>query len=86
MTEAEGLRPLVLDLVEWAADAIRTYAQAMEAWRTSCPRLPVWETALDAGYIRRGWRPAEGSVIEPTDAGLLFLMTYGRRAQSPAVA
>ena len=86
MTEAERLRPLVLDLVEWAADATRTYAQAMEAWGTSCPRLPVWETALDAGYLRRGWRPAEGSVIEATDAGRLFLITHGRRAQALEVA
>jgi hypothetical protein len=25
----------------------------MEAWRTSCPRLPVWEDCVDAGYVER---------------------------------
>ena len=23
----------------------------MEAWRTSCPRLPVWEDAVDNGFV-----------------------------------
>ena len=34
--------PLVLDLVEWIGRKPRAYAEVMEAWRTSCPRLPVW--------------------------------------------
>jgi hypothetical protein len=45
------LSPLVTQLLAWVAAAPRTHAQAMEAWRTSCPRLPAWEEALDEGLI-----------------------------------
>ena len=24
----------------------------MDAWRTNCPRMPIWEDALSAGLIR----------------------------------
>ena len=42
--------PLVLDLLEWVG-AGRPYEEVMEAWRTSCPRLPVWEEANLRGYL-----------------------------------
>jgi hypothetical protein len=32
---------LVLDLLEWIGPHPRPYAEVPEAWRTSCPRLPV---------------------------------------------
>jgi len=38
---------LILDLVEWVGRKERTYHDTMDAWRTSCPRLPVWEDATD---------------------------------------
>ena len=44
---------LILDLLEWVASGERSYAEVMEAWRTSCPRLPVWEEATDRGLIVR---------------------------------
>lgn len=45
------LSPLVAQLLAWVAASPRTHAQAMDAWRTSCPRLPAWEEALDEGLI-----------------------------------
>ncbi len=36
---------LILDLLEWLAARERTYEEVLEAWRTSCPKLPVWEDA-----------------------------------------
>ncbi|HWA63013.1 MAG TPA: hypothetical protein VG939_16655 [Caulobacteraceae bacterium] len=42
---------LVLQLVEWVAERPRTYAETLEAWRTSCPRLTVWEDACDGGLV-----------------------------------
>jgi hypothetical protein len=42
---------LVLDLLDWVRVRPRTYGETMEAWRTSCPKLPVWEDALDNGFI-----------------------------------
>lgn len=41
--EGESLNFLIGDLVEWIAARERTYEEVMEAWRTSCPKLPVWE-------------------------------------------
>jgi hypothetical protein len=42
---------LILDLLEWVTKEERTYDQVMEAWRTSCPKLPVWEDANDRGLV-----------------------------------
>ena len=42
----------MLDFLTWVAARPRTYAEAMEAWRTSCPRLSAWEDAIDAGLVR----------------------------------
>jgi hypothetical protein len=43
---------LMIQLLEWVAARPRCYAEVMEAWRTSCPRLPVWEAALEADLLR----------------------------------
>ena len=45
--------PLVLDLVEWIAREPRLYSEVIETWRTSCPRLTIWEDAVDRGYVAR---------------------------------
>ena len=43
---------LVLQLLEWIADRPRTYAEVIEVWRTSCPRLTIWEDACGDGLTR----------------------------------
>ena len=45
------IEPLILDLLEWLEKRDRTYAEAIDVWRTSCPKLPVWEDANDRGLI-----------------------------------
>ena len=42
---------LILDLLEWIGPNARLYTEVIEAWRTSCPRLPVWEEASERGFI-----------------------------------
>jgi hypothetical protein len=42
---------LILDLLEWVSKGDRSYQEVMEAWRTSCPKLPVWEDANDRGLL-----------------------------------
>jgi len=42
---------LILDLLQWLVPKPKPYADVMTAWRTSCPRLTIWEDALDAGYV-----------------------------------
>ncbi len=44
---------LILDLLEWVTKRDRSYEEVMDAWRTSCPKLPVWEEANDRGLVMR---------------------------------
>jgi hypothetical protein len=63
---------LVLDLLEWVSAGEKTYAQVMDAWRTSCPRLPVWEEATDRGLITRECVNGQ-EFVRPTPSGLALL-------------
>ena len=47
----DAVDALILDLLEWLAGGARSYEDVMAAWRTSCPRLPVWEDANDCGLV-----------------------------------
>ena len=47
----DTIENLILDLLEWVGRTERTYQETMDAWRTSCPRLPVWEDATDRGLV-----------------------------------
>ena len=69
---------LLLDLVEWVAREPRTHADVMATWRTSCPRLPVWEDAVEEGYVARNARPGQTRRVVVTEAGLEFLAAHGR--------
>ena len=72
MTEAAD--PLVLDFVEWIAREPRAYSDVIGAWKTSCPRLTIWEDAVDSGYVARGL----GAMVVVTEAGRKLLRTHGR--------
>ena len=61
----------MLDLLEWIGSDPRAYSEVMEAWRTSCPRLPVWEEANARGFIARSHEqghPGDGRVSRRRDA------------------
>jgi hypothetical protein len=47
----DPVESLVLDLLEWIGPKPRPYDEVLEAWRTSCPRLPVWEAANSRGLV-----------------------------------
>lgn len=68
-----GLDPLIHDLVAWVAREPRPYAEALDAWRTSCPRLTVWEDAFDRGFLRRESIGGLGPCLVVTDAGYAFI-------------
>lgn len=74
----EHTETLIADLVEWVAVRPRTYGEVMDAWRTSCPRLTIWEDALDRGYVRRVAGAAGGPQVIVTGAGRAFLQVQGR--------
>jgi D-3-phosphoglycerate dehydrogenase / 2-oxoglutarate reductase len=67
--ETASIEPLILDLLEWIGPAGRPYDEVIDAWRTSCPRLPVWEEACARGYVVR--HPARDGVamVEVNAAG-----------------
>ena len=68
----ETVQNLILDLVEWVGREERTYQETMDAWRTSCPRLPVWEDATEQGLVEIA--SANGrSIVRATSAGWSFL-------------
>jgi hypothetical protein len=37
---------VMLQFLSWLSSRPRTYGEAMETWRSSCPRYTVWEDAL----------------------------------------
>lgn len=45
---------IMVQFLEWVSLRSRTYAETMDAWRTSCPRLSVWEDALADCLIEAG--------------------------------
>jgi D-3-phosphoglycerate dehydrogenase len=72
LSMANTVEHLILDLLEWVGLKERTYQETMDAWRTSCPRLPVWEDANDRGLVETG--SVDGHLIVwVTPAGLALL-------------
>ena len=59
---------LILDLLDWVAKRERSYEEVMAAWRTSCPKLPVWEDANDRGFIE-----TENGIVTITASGRALL-------------
>lgn len=64
---------LVLDLLEWVGRGERPYRDVIEAWRTSCPRLPVWETANRAGLLEHRHQQGCDATVAVTAKGLELL-------------
>jgi D-3-phosphoglycerate dehydrogenase len=63
---------LILDLLEWLAGGERSYGDTMDAWRTSCPRLPVREDANHGGLVIQVERNGR-SVVTVTPLGEALL-------------
>jgi hypothetical protein len=72
------LDPLILDLLEWIGREPRGYADVIDAWRTSCPRLTVWEDAMDRGFAVREHMKGREVMIGLTAEGREFLREHGR--------
>jgi hypothetical protein len=76
---ADTTDSLVLDLVEWIAREPRLYSEVIEIWRTSCPRLTIWEDAVDRGYVARESVAGIGVRVAITAGGEKFLRDHARR-------
>ena len=66
------IQPLIIDFLHWLDAEPRAYAEVMDVWRTSCPRLTVWEDAVDGGLIERR-RTEAGAIVVLTPTGRLTL-------------
>jgi hypothetical protein len=81
----EPLSLLMREFLAWVSSRRRSYAEAMEAWRSSCPRLTVWEDALADGLIQvespGGLRQSE---VTLTPRGRAALEGDPRRPSPPA--
>ena len=73
------IEPLVHDLVKGVAKESRQYRDMLDAWRTSCPRLMVWEAASDRGFVERKVLEGRGAYVVATEAGRKFVQSYARR-------
>jgi D-3-phosphoglycerate dehydrogenase len=70
---SEPVEALILDLLEWLGPTPRPYAEVMEAWRTSCPRLPVWEDANERGLVERRRMAGSGELVSVSPKGRAYL-------------
>jgi hypothetical protein len=70
---SEPLEDLIIDLLEWLGTTPRPYAEVLDAWRTSCPRLPVWEEANRRGFIERSQVSDGGRFVAVSVVGARFL-------------
>ena len=61
MTQAQAL---TTQMLEWLDEQPRSYSETLDAWKTSCPRLSIWEDALADRLIR-----IEAGNVHVTPAG-----------------
>jgi len=64
---------IMVQFLRWVADRPRSHADVMDAWRSSCPRFPVWEDAHAEGLVRQTGGEAGRRRVELTDRGRLAL-------------
>jgi D-3-phosphoglycerate dehydrogenase len=75
---------LILDLLEWLGAGPRPYLEVLDAWRTSCPRLPVWEESRARALVVLEHVPGEGQFVSVSAAGSALLRSSRRGAGVPA--
>jgi hypothetical protein len=72
---ADTVDALILDLLEWIGPRRRLYSEVIDAWRTSCPRLPVWEEANERGFLDHHHGAGRGAYVSVSERGREFLET-----------
>ena len=67
------MESLICDMLEWLEAESRSYDEVMSAWRTSCPRLTVWEDAWDQGLVSRHRLESGQIAVRITEKGRDYL-------------
>jgi len=73
---SDQVEPLILDLLEWVGREPRPYSEVIEVWRTSCPRLPVWEEANARGFVERLHSAGMEARVQVSPSGRAFLQAH----------
>ena len=60
---------IMIQFLEWVAARPRCREDVMDAWRSSCPRFPVWEDARAEGLIRQCGGDKGQHRVELTELG-----------------
>ena len=60
---------LTCELLSWIDCRTRSYEETIEAWKTSCPRLSVWDDAVIDGLVRIDRRSGQGAIVVLTAVG-----------------
>ena len=79
---SDPLEPLILDLLEWIGPDFRSYSEVIEAWRTSCPQLPIWEEANCRGFLSHEHRAGVGAFVSVSPVGRAFLTEHRQHHHS----
>jgi hypothetical protein len=69
---SETIDALLYDMLAWLARGAQPYADVMDAWRTSCPRLTVWEEAVERDLVEHA-RIDRIAMVRITPEGRAFL-------------
>lgn len=64
---------LTAQFLFWLSERPRTYGVVMDVWRTSCPRLSVWEDAVSEGLVRLGDGSFRDRQVVLTERGQSYL-------------
>ncbi|MCA3263242.1 MAG: hypothetical protein ING44_14960 [Telmatospirillum sp.] len=71
----QNIESLLSDMLQWLAREPHSYRESIEVWRTSCPRLQVWEEAFERGFVARSVRADGLEAVSVTRSGQSFLDT-----------
>ncbi|HEX8884437.1 MAG TPA: hypothetical protein VF797_08120 [Noviherbaspirillum sp.] len=60
---------LTLQMLQWIDQGRHSYADVLDVWKSTCPRLTIWEDACADGLVDAG----------PGMSGVVSLSEKGRR-------
>lgn len=77
---SESVNLLMLEFLAWVSSRRRTYAEAMDAWQSHCPRQTIWEDAIAEGLIQLNRKDTiRDPEVTLTDRGLALLNGHNGR-------
>jgi hypothetical protein len=65
---------LTLQMLDWIDQGTRSYANVLDAWKSSCPRLTIWEDACANELVNSA--PGMSGLVTLTEKGRNFLSQY----------